>query len=70
MRQLKAIHNLFHFKAICSKMRQKYAGIRHVLVLGRIEAAQTEADTKKFNFNQMPIALKTGEVLFTKATVV
>ena len=35
-----------------------------------MEAAQTKANTKKFNLNQMPIALRTGEVQFIKATIV
>ena len=34
-----------------------------------METAQTKADTKKFELNQMPIALKTGEARFIKATV-
>jgi hypothetical protein len=37
MRQLKAIHDLFRFEAICSGMRQKYSGTRRVPVLGRTE---------------------------------
>ena len=35
-----------------------------------IKAVQTKANVKKFNLNQMPIALKTGEVRFIKVTVV
>ena len=39
MRQLKAIHDLFRFEAICSGMRQKYSGTRRVPVLGRTVTA-------------------------------
>ena len=35
-----------------------------------IKAAWTEANTKKFNFNWIPIVLKTSKVWFIKATVV
>ena len=35
-----------------------------------IKAAQTKANTKKFNLNWMPIVLKTGEVWFIKAIIV
>ena len=35
-----------------------------------METAQTKANAKKFKLNQMPIALKTREVLFTKTTVI
>ena len=35
-----------------------------------IKMVQTKIDIKKFKFNQMPIILKTKEVLFMKATVV
>ena len=40
---------------------------------GRIknmETAWTKADNKKFNFNWIPIVLKTSKIQFIKATVV
>jgi hypothetical protein len=34
-----------------------------------METAWTKADAEKFELDWIPIALKTGEVRFTKATV-
>ena len=48
---------------------QEYREFNNRGRIKNIKVAQTEANVKKFNLNQMPIVLKTKEVWFIKATI-
>ena len=49
---------------------QKYRELDNRGYIKNIKTAWTEANAKKFNLNWIPIALKTGEVRFIKATII